>query len=61
MPDPEEPPRSLISRSAATIVLIVVLGAGALSAWMLVSADFEQTRRGPPTGEAAPRPLDPTR
>jgi hypothetical protein len=49
MADPEEPPRSLISRPAATIVLIIVLAAGALSAWMLVNADFEHARRDPAT------------
>lgn len=49
MPDPEESPRSLVSRSAAAVVLVVLLVAGALSAWVLVSADFDHARRDPAT------------
>jgi hypothetical protein len=49
MPEPENPPRSLISRSAAAIVLIVLVAAGALSAWMLLRADFDHARRDPAT------------
>ncbi len=58
MPDPEELPRNLVSRPAATLLLIILVGAGALSAWALLRADFDHAKRDPATLPIATPPGD---
>jgi hypothetical protein len=49
---PADQPGSLISRPFAALVLVIVLAASALSAWLLVTADFESAQRRPPAAGA---------